>query len=580
MRESPPAFPFAAVAGMEMAKQALLLLAVDPGLKGVLIQAGPGRAKSLLVRGFQALAPGPFIEAPAGVTEDQLLGGLDLERTLATGVRHAAPGLLARAHGGFVCVNEANLLDQTAVRHLAHALTSGLVRLEREGIGAEFQSGFAFIGTYDAGEGCVDASLAEAAGLHVHEDGLLSGPQRAGMLERVAAYHSAPAAFCRKYAAESGLLRDRIAAARALLPRVEIGANDLRRLVRAAMCAGAASHRADVFAVRCAKASAAFMKRKLVEEEDLIVATRLVLSPRAVSAAPPAAGPQPVESDGESSSGERGEDMKFDAIDCGIPEDLAEVVNAAGQPGRRRNAAAAKQSWERGRYIRAVAARPGAHRIAITATLVAAVRRGSRSPIRIGKQDLRYKEFRQKAGVLTIFVVDSSGSMALSRMDQAKGALIRLLQKAYVYRDRVALIGFRGDRADVLLPPSRSVELAKRALDSLAVGGGTPLAAGLRATLELATRQTDASQTLMVLLTDGRANVGGPDKLERACAALRTKRVGAVVIDNRDRFAAGGETERLAKLLDGRHVYLNRPGSDSVYSIVAEATEGLRGHGA
>ena len=201
-------------------------------------------------------------------------------------------------------------------------------------------------------------------------------------------------------------------------------------------------------------------------------------------------------------------------------------------------------------------------------------------PFASGSRTFGIKEFRQKAGVLTIFVVDSSGSMALSRMDQAKGALIRLLQKAYVYRDRVALIGFRGDRADVLLPPSRSVELAKRALDSLAVGGGTPLAAGLQATLELATRQTDASQTLMVLLTDGRANVGGPDKLERACAALRTKRVGAVVIDNRDRFAAGGETERLAKLLGGRHVYLNRPGSDSVYSIVAEATEGLRGHGA
>ena len=128
-RKSPPVFPFVAVAGMEMARQALLLLAVDPGLKGVLIEAGPGRAKSLLVRGFRALVCGhetAFVEAPAGVTEDQLLGGLHLERTLATGVRHAARGILARAHGGFLYVDQANRVDRTAVRHLANALISGM----------------------------------------------------------------------------------------------------------------------------------------------------------------------------------------------------------------------------------------------------------------------------------------------------------------------------------------------------------------------------------------------------------------------------------------------------------------------
>ena len=184
-------------------------------------------------------------------------------------------------------------------------------------------------------------------------------------------------------------LRAHIAAARELLPHVEVGANDLRRLVGAAMCAGATSHRADLFAVRCAKASAALMKRRSVEEEDLIVATRFVLSPRAAAAAPPAAGPRQVESDGESSAGERGEDMNFDAIDCRIPEELSDVrhgdiASAAGQPGRRRDSAAAAKSWERGQYIRAVAARPGARRIDVAATLSAAapfqIRRGRGPP--------------------------------------------------------------------------------------------------------------------------------------------------------------------------------------------------------
>ncbi len=584
-QESAPVFPFAAVAGMEMARQALLLLAVDPRLKGVLIQAGPGRAKSFLVRGFEALAPGRMIVAPAGVTEDQLLGGLHLERTLATGVRQASSGLLARAHRGFLWVDEANLLDQSAAHHVANAVNNGLLRLEREGISAEVQSSFALIGTYDPAEGPADASLAEAAGLHVHEDGSLPGRQRTEILERVAACHRAPAAFCRKYAAESDRLRTRIAAARELLPRVAIGADDLRRLACAAVRAGATSHRADLFAVRCAKASAAFRMRRAVEEEDLILAMRFVLSPRAAPAAPQTAGPPPAESGGESSPGERGDDVNFEASDCPIPGEIMDIdrgPGGAGKPGRRRNAAAATASWERGRYVRAATARPGARRIAIPATLAAAapfqICRGARPAIRIEKQDLRYKEFRQKAGVLTIFVVDASGSMALSRMDQAKGALIRLLEKAYVRRDRVALISFRGDRAAVLLPPSRSIELARRLLDGLAVGGGTPLAAGLKAALELAKQQTDASRTLAVLLTDGRANVGAAEELERACAALRDKNMASLVIDHRDRFAAAGETERLARLLAGRHVYLGRPGSDSVYSAVAEAAEGLRNH--
>ncbi len=592
MPESPPPFPFVAVAGMEMARHALLLLAVDRGLKGVLIQAGPGRAKSLLVRGFHALARGVFVEAPAGVTEDQLLGGLHLERTLATGVRQIAPGPLARAHGGYFFVDGANLLDQTAARLLANALDTGLLRLEREGVSARFQSRFAFVGTYDRAEGPVDASLAEAAGLHVHEGGLLSGPQRVEMLERVAAYNRAPAAFCCRFAHESSRLRARIAAARELLPRVAIGANDLRRLSRAAVSAGATSHRADLFALRCAKASAAFRMSAAVEEEDLILAIRLVVSPRAAPAARPeqpgGAGPRPAAASQAASGGAESPvqpERLPHAIDCRIPEealDAGEGARGAGQPGRRRNAAAAIKSWERGRYVRAVTAGPGARRVSIPATLAAAapfqIRRGSQQTIRIQKQDLRYKEFRQKSGLLAIFVVDASGSMALSRMDQAKGALIRLLQRAYLYRDKVALISFRGDRAEVLLPPSRSVELARRALDGLAVGGGTPLAAGLKAALELATRQPDASRTLMVLLTDGRANVGLPEELARACAALRAKGVASLVIDNRDRFAAGGETGHLARLLAGRHVYLGR--SDLVDSAVAEAAEALRNHGA
>jgi magnesium chelatase subunit D len=137
--------------------------------------------------------------------------------------------------------------------------------------------------------------------------------------------------------------------------------------------------------------------------------------------------------------------------------------------------------------------------------------------VQVTGDDIRLKRFKQKAGRLIIFVVDASGSMAANRMNQAKGALIRLLREAYLHRDKVALISFRGDGAEVLLPPSRSVELAKRALDRLPAGGGTPLAAGLLTALDLAKRErrNGLRHTMLVLLTDGRANVSR-QRLRRA----------------------------------------------------------------
>jgi magnesium chelatase subunit D len=194
--------------------------------------------------------------------------------------------------------------------------------------------------------------------------------------------------------------------------------------------------------------------------------------------------------------------------------------------------------------------------------------------------DLRFKQFKQKAGILIIFAVDASGSMAVNRISQAKGALMRLLEKAYLHRDLVALVGFRGDRADVLLPPSRSVELAKRAIDAMPVGGGTPLAAALESALALArrARHTGIRRTLLVLLTDGHANVArGREpiwhELEGLCGALQCEGVASVVVDTRNQVTSGGEARMLADLLGGRHVRLSHPGSDALYDTVAAAAE-------
>jgi magnesium chelatase subunit D len=203
------------------------------------------------------------------------------------------------------------------------------------------------------------------------------------------------------------------------------------------------------------------------------------------------------------------------------------------------------------------------------------------SSVVLRSDDLRVKQFRSKAGALFCFAVDASGSMALHRMRQAKGAVHSLLQQAYIHRDRVALLAFRGQRAELLLPPSQSVELARRALDLLPTGGGTPLAAALLGALEIAAqaRGRGIHQTVLVLLTDGRANVGVraerggvATELQRLAGQVAAAGIHSLVIDTQRNYLSRGEARQLAGWLGGEYIYLpNASGAQ-----IADAALGAR----
>jgi magnesium chelatase subunit D len=597
------AFPFSAVIGMDLAKQALLLLAVEPGLKGVLIAGGSGIGKTLLARGFGAFLADesrPFVEVPLGVTADRLSGSLDLERTLLTGKRHIAGGLLALAHGGVLYVEGTNLLDRGLLLHVAGALNTGAVHLERDKVSAEFPSEFLFVGSYDPNEGEIGAALFDSVGLHVREVGPLSHEHRVEILTRAAAFDRDPLAFAEQYAAEQALLTAQIAKARSLLPRIEITIDDRRRLSRTALQLGVEGHRADIFSIRLARAHAALMGHISVQERDLEAAVQLVLLPRAMvfPESRSTAEPQrketfngPTEPGDAHISDAHIEDLIIQAIDCGMPDGLLDppMPKSLEQSRTGRRKGLERPAWDRGKYVHSVIRNPRSRRIAIEATLRAAALRqcgrtkGQTAAIHVIPSDLRFKEFRQKAGMLIILAVDVSGSMALNRLNQAKGALIRLLREAYLHRDRVALVSFRGDWAQVLLQPSRSVELAKRALDSLPAGGGTPLAAGLHAAHRLAqcARRSGVRQALLVLFTDGRPNVAMGQgaiwgELEEICADLQLEGVASVVIDTSHHSVSNGGAEKLAKLLGGRHVYMPRPTAEAVYNAVSTTSDRIR----
>jgi magnesium chelatase subunit D len=287
------------------------------------------------------------------------------------------------------------------------------------------------------------------------------------------------------------------------------------------------------------------------------------------------------------------EDLIIKAIDRSVPDLLDErmrKMKRKSKPGKR----GALHSSDRGRAMTAERGL-GQSKIALFPTLCAAapfqaIRQNASGPITVKKRDIRFKRFKGRSGILFIFAVDASGSMAVNRMAEAKGALARILQQAYLYRDKVALVSFRGDKADTLLPPTRSLDRAKSLIDALPAGGGTPIAAGLVRALELAkyARVRGMSQVMVVLMTDGRANVSTHasakidptndainEELRQIGRAMRADEIESVVIDTKSRFVSSGEARKLADLLGGKYLYLPRAGG-GIYRAIESAARAMR----
>jgi magnesium chelatase subunit D len=603
--------PLPALVGLELAQQALLLLAVEPRLRGMAVGAPAGAGKSSLARGMRDLLCSgdrsvPFVELPLGVDEAGLLGGLDIEATLRAGRRVARAGALARADGGILYADQVNLLPDAIINPLIAAIDTGEVRLEREGLSIRSPARFVFIGSYDPAEGLPRRHLLDRLGLLLVLPRTMNEQARAEIVRRNMS--RAPAQASDAYTDELDLLRGLVLAAREQLPQVQIADEQIEQLLAMATLCGVEGHRADTFAVYAACAAAALGLRDRVEQEDLELAVRLVILPRATRLPPPPdqppdQAPPPPPPDAENDTSDAPPEPPSDeeltippeqvlsALAAELPVELEQLPFRAlrrGKTGSRGTVAG-----KRGRHIRSIPGDPRRGRIDVSATLrVAApfqpLRRSqagadAQSPrVLLRADDLRIKQYRSKAGALFLFAVDASGSMALHRMRQAKGAVHALLQKAYVHRDRVALLAFRGQSAELLLPPSQSVELARRALDLLPTGGGTPLAAALLAAIDVAqqARARGIMQTVLVLLTDGRANVGlraGRDQvaeeLQTLGRAVVASGIQTIVVDTQRTYLSRGEARKLAEWLAGEYVYLPNAQGDQIAALAVERVD-------
>ncbi|OBJ84770.1 magnesium chelatase subunit D family protein [Mycobacterium asiaticum] len=587
-------YPFSAIVGHDQLRLALLLCAVRPEIGGALIRGEKGTAKSTAVRGLAALlsaATGTdgagLVEMPLGATEDRVVGSLDLQRVLRDGEHAFSPGLLARAHGGVLYVDEVNLLHDHLVDILLDAAAMGRVHIERDGISHSHEARFVLIGTMNPEEGELRPQLLDRFGLTVDVQASRDVDVRVEVIRQRMAYEADPDGFAARYADADAELARRIATARANVDDIVLPDNELRRI--AALCAAfdVDGMRADLVVARTAAAHAAWRGARTVEEQDIRVAAELALPHRrrrdpfddhgidrdqldqalAQAAADTQAEPEP-EPDPPGGGRSEGADSpapqqnshagaqppRPSAPPSKVFRTKALTVPGVGEgaPGRRSRARNASGSV----IAAADPADPDGHGLHLFATVLSSAENAcAAGPLALRPDDLRRAVREGREGNLVIFVVDASGSMAArDRMAAVGGATLSLLRDAYQRRDKVAVITFRGQEARILLPPTSSAHIAGRRLARFDTGGKTPLAEGLLAARELVVRERvrdRARRPLVVVLTDGRATAG-PDPLGRsriAAKRLVAEGAAAVVVDCETSYVRLGLAGQLARQL-------------------------------
>lgn len=605
-------FPFSAIVEQAPTKLALMLCAVDPSIGGVLIRGDKGTAKSTAARALADILPliervtgcafvcmphapsehcgicndttalahlasVPFITLPLGATEDRVIGTLDLEQALKGAKRVFQPGLLAAAHRGILYIDEVNLLPDHLVDVLLDTSAMGINSVQREGLSITHPARFTLIGTMNLEEGDLRPQLLDRFGLMVEVTAPRDKTTRAEVVRRRIAYEADTLSYADSWQQQQDTLRGQLVTAQLLLSKVTLD-DSLLELISHLCCEfEVTSLRADIVIYKAARAIAALAGRLQVTPDDIRGAAELALPHRRrrkpfeqsgldkerLDELMQQAFQPPNEASAESNTDQNDDEPQSETDAAEEPQVFAAVATGNAprivvNSSQSKHAAVGKRNTAidapRGRVIHAVPEQNPSS-LAVSATLRSAALRDA-SDFKVTKNDLHQQIRSGKSANLILFAVDASGSMAAQRrMEAVKGAVLTLLTDAYQQRDQVAVISFRGESAQVLLPPTRSVDLAEQQLRELPTGGRTPLPHALALALETL-KQAHEMPPLLVLLTDGKANVSLDDDSDpwqqslRFAQLLADQRIPALVLDTETGYLRLGRARQLAQVLN------------------------------
>lgn len=619
---------------MEKAKEAILLTLVNPFAGGLLLSGEKGTGKSTLVRSARELVDAPWVEIPISITEDRLFGSIDAEEAIRSGHKKLLPGLIDEADKGIIYIDDVNLLRDDLLSAVLNIREAGGYRLERDGLSEQRDTAFTVLAVMNPESGTLSSSSLDRFGLFAQAEPSYDDETRLEIIRRVLDFEKDGIAFRAKWQEETDALKKKIKDARAALSKVEVSAAMIQLAAVYTLKAHVAGHRADIYLIEAARAEAALEGRRYVLPKDLEKAAEFVLPHRMRKAEEQQGQPSeemPQEQPEEDNKPQQEEEQQTpqdnefshppeaqppqinteDADDSSHEQnqDNAQMSNPRGQSRERiddadlhvnlppmwiepsKDRKPKKCSGKRsltmtdlmqGRYVRAEIPKAKTSDIAFDATLRAAApyqkaRPSNGCAVVIRKDDLRSKVREKRTGNIFLFVVDASGSMgARERMKTVKGVIFKILLDAYQKRDRVGMVAFRKNQAEVLLPVTRSVDFAQKKLATMPTGGKTPLAKGLlkaEDVLDMLYRQDANQDPVMILITDGRAtsslNKGTnpvTDALEEA-KRIGRRNIPVAVIDTESGFIKLGLAKKLAKAMGASYFQVDKISEDQLLHI-------------
>ena len=598
------AFSYSAILGMDLAKDALAVALVSPEIRTVLIRGVSGSAKTTLVRSVPGTFGKHIVNIPPNTNESQIFGGIDLEKTVVEGSRHFSEGLISRANGGILYADDVNLMYRPILNSILESVINGKVLVERDGISCEYSCDTKFLATMNISESELDGHILDKFDICISLETIGNEETRYEIVKRRISYDTDPESFREAYAVQNEKAHKTVRKAKERLEFVSLSEDILRLIGVVCSELGIEGHRGDLAVANASKAMAALDGRDDVSAEDVKKAARICLSHR-VSEIPSESksssdpgkddagkkdtGTSAEENAPNNEAGRRdtdmsGEDRGDKVFGMEGTFNVIDFVSSGNMVCKGRTRCFGKRGdpskgTRSGRYISSAMPTSKTTDIAIDASLRVAApyqrtRRREGVALVVEPSDLRQKIREKKSGTAILFLVDSSGSMgARRRMAAVKGAVFALLQESYKNRDKVALISFRKESAEVLLPFTKSVDFAYSKLKEMPTGGGTPLAAAILKAYQEVHKELKTNPGIrcyIILATDGRGNVpmsGGDARQDALKAASFVGSSGCgiwIVADTGTGFPHTDDALRVCERMNGIYLKLDRLSGDGL----------------